>query len=185
MWLLSYKDLLAPYTLQPVLSHLNPLLHHFFLAFFIPLFLQLFLPFLRFPLCTSPLSDTNIYFLPSSSTMKSTSIWVLLGARATRWHQAEPIHLHYPTRPITALWRIRSCINSLCVKMQVMQPSTGVLTRSIWKEILLIMIITTEEIPLQETWLCACVTVGHGKDDRGLRLRLDTLVCYAGFSKLH
>lgn len=36
----------------------------------------------------------------------------------------------------------------------------------------------TEEIPLFETWLCGCVTVGHGKNEGGLGLRLVTVHTY-------
>lgn len=62
-----------------------------------------------------------------------------------------------------------SCVNSLRLNMQAMQPSARVPTSSLWEEIL-IMVIMTEEIPLRGTLACYCVTSEHGKYDRGLRL---------------
>lgn len=62
-----------------------------------------------------------------------------------------------------------SCVNSLRLNMQAMQPSARVPTSSLWEEIL-IMVIMTEEIPLRGTSSCYCVTSEHGKYDRGLGL---------------
>lgn len=62
-----------------------------------------------------------------------------------------------------------SCVNSLRLNMQAMQPSARVLTSLLWEEIL-IMVIMTEEIPLNGTSPCYCVTLEHGKYDRGLGL---------------
>lgn len=97
--------LLPLYTPKSLYSPLTPSAHFFFLSlrerahFFFNLFSHL---------CSSPPGALLSHFsspwhcislLPSCSTMKSVSSWVVLGASVTRWHQAEPKHLCYPTRP--------------------------------------------------------------------------------------
>lgn len=145
-----YIHLLPPYTPKSLFSSLTtltPLLRHFSanapfqflssLLFLITLLsscpLSSLVPFLlflwHFPHCTLLISLTP--YLPSALLL-NREIHVQLSSAGS--YQMAPGRIQtsaLPNSAQTGLRRIRSCINSLCVKMQAMQPSTGVLTRSL------------------------------------------------------